>query len=181
MKLLIVYASTEGQTQKIARRVTDLMADSGHAVEMVGFQNAGDIDLSRFDGVVLAASIHVGNYQKALGEFALEHAETLNRMPTLLLSVSLAAAGHDAEDWRGLNRILEDLKEATGWKTDRVEQIAGAYRPSQYDVLRRFVMRRIISTKNPHADVHADHEYTDWPALDALISDWLASTRTRTQ
>jgi len=96
-------------------------------------------------------------------------------LPSLFLSVSLAAAGHDSEDWRGLHRILEDFEEATRWTPRRVEQIAGAYLPSKYDVVRRFIMRRIVAARKLEADLDADKEYTDWHALNALIGDWLTS------
>lgn len=174
MKVLIVYASSEGQARKIARRVADRIADAGQAVELLAASDAQGTDLRRFDRVIAAASVHVGHYQRAMSEFVSAEAANLNRLPTLFLSVSLAAAGHDAEDWKGLDRILEDFTEATGWHPGRVEQVAGAYLPSRYDVFRRFVMRRILAAKEPDADLDADREYTDWPALEALIDGWLA-------
>lgn len=175
MKLLVAYASSEGQTRKIARHVADRIADAGHGVELMRLDDAGGLDLGRFDGAIMAASIHVGHYQRALGEFAADAAETLKGLPNLFLSVSLAAAGHDAEDWRALDRILEDMIEATGWTPGQTVQVAGAYKPSDYDIFRRFVMRRIVAAKDPEADLDADHEYTDWDALDALIDDWLGA------
>jgi menaquinone-dependent protoporphyrinogen oxidase len=175
MKVLIGYATSEGQTRKIARRVADHIADGGHVVELVRLADADDMDFGRFDRVILAASIHVGHYQRPLSEFVARHAGRLQEKPTLFLSVSLAAAGHDAEDWRGLDRILDDLETATGWTPGRVEQIAGAYLPKQYDVFRRFIMRRIIAAKDPETDLNKDKEYTDWQALVSLIDEWLSS------
>jgi menaquinone-dependent protoporphyrinogen oxidase len=173
MKLFIGYATSEGQTRKIARHIADSLVDVGHGVELAPLAEVSDIDLSRFDRAVLAGSLHVGHYQKVLSEFAADHVESLAEMPTLLVSVSLAAAGHDAEEWRGLDRILSDFKEATGWEPGTVAQVAGAYTPSQYDVFRRFAMRRIIAAKDPETDLDWDHEYTDWDALDLLIDGWL--------
>ena len=175
MKVLIAYATSEGQTRKIARHLADRIADVRQSVELLDLSDVEDVELSRFDGVILAASVHAGHYQKTLANFAATHADRLATLPSLFLSVSLAAAGHDAEDWRGLDRILEDLKGATGWTPGRVAQVAGAYLPSRYDVFRRFVMRRIIAAKNPEADLDADKEYTDWPAVDAMVDDWLGS------
>lgn len=173
MKALIVYASSEGQTRKIARRIADRIADAGQSVELLPVSDAGDVDFGRFDRVIVAASIHAGQYQRAMTDFVADRAETLRGLPTLFLSVSLAAAGHDAEDWKGLDRILEEFTEATGWTPGRVEQIAGAYMPSEYDVFRRFIMRRILAAKDPDADLDADKEYTDWRGLEALVDDWL--------
>lgn len=174
MRVLVGYATTEGQTRRIARHVADRIADGGHAVELLGLADAADIDLRRFDRVIVAASVHVGHYQRPVAEFAASQAERLREKPTLFLSVSLAAAGHEAEDWRGLDRILEDFVDATGWRPGRVQQVAGAYRPAAYDVLRRFVMRRIVAARDPEADPDEDREYTDWQALDTSIDDWLA-------
>lgn len=175
MKVLVAYATSEGQTRKISQRVADRIADAGQTVELLALEDAREIALNRFDRVVLAASIHAGHYQRALGDFVSDRAGPLAEKPTLFLSVSLSASGHDAEDWRTLDRILADFEEATGWTPGRVEQVAGAYRPSEYDVFKRFIMRRIIATKDPEADLDADRDFTDWKALDALIDDWLAT------
>ncbi|MCR9109853.1 flavodoxin domain-containing protein [Marivita sp. XM-24bin2] len=174
MKLFIGYASTEGQTQKIARHIADYLVDHGHSVELMALADAGPIALSRFDAAILGASVHVGHYQKVLSEFADTYADGLNAMPTMFLSVSLAAAGHDAEDWRALDTIISDVSDATGRTPGKVLQVAGAYTPSQYDVFRRFVMRRIIAAKDPEADLDWDKEYTDWEALDAETDGWLS-------
>ncbi len=175
MKLLAAYASTDGHTRKICRFAADWCVDQGHAVELLPLAAADDIDLKRFDGVILAASVHIGHYQKALTEFCAEHADTLPALPSLFLSVSLAAAGHEADDWQGLEKILADFTSATGWTPGRVEQVAGAYKPSEYDIFRRYVMRRILAKKDPAADPGADIEYTDWAALEAVLADWTAS------
>lgn len=174
MKLLIAYATSEGQTRRIARHVADRLSDAGQSVELLCLADTADLDVHRFDRVILAASIHAGTYQSELVHFVEDQAAVLNGRKCLFLSVSLAAAGHEAEDWRGLGHILDDFLDATGWEPDRVAQIAGAYRPSEYDIFRRFVMKRILATKDPEADPDSDREYTDWPALDALVDGWIA-------
>jgi menaquinone-dependent protoporphyrinogen oxidase len=174
MKLFVGYATTEGQSRKIARHVADRLADAGHMVELLSLTDAEGLTLDRFDSAVLVASIHAGQYRKELTGFASKNPGWLDRNPVLFLSVSLAAAGHEAEDWRGLDRIVNDFAQVTGWTPDHVEQVAGAYRPSEYDLFKRFIMKRIIATKDPGADLEADREYTDWPALDALLDNWIA-------
>lgn len=89
--------------------------------------------------------------------------QALSALPNLFLSVSLTAARHEAEYWQGLQTILADFTAATGWTPARVAQLAGAYKPSEYDVFRGFVMRRILALNEPLADLSADIEYTDWP------------------
>jgi menaquinone-dependent protoporphyrinogen oxidase len=177
LKILVTYATSEGHTRKIGRQVTDRIANAVHAVELLDLGNVADIELRRFDGAILAASVHMGHYQRSLTDFVAKQFKTLKEVPTLFLSVSLSAAGHDTEDWSGLDRIMTDFVEATGWTPDRVEQVAGAYMPSQYDIFRRFIMRRIIATKDAKTDLSSDHDYTDWRALDRIIDDWINSLK----
>lgn len=173
MKVLVAYATSEGQTRKIARQIADRIADANQTVELLELSDANDIDLARFDGAILAASLHVGHYQRSLTDFAVKQSKNLQKKPTLFLSISLAAAGHEADDWKGLDHILKDFVDATGWNPGRVEQVAGAYLPSKYDIFRRFIMRRIIASKHLETDLDADQEYTDWSALNLIVDDWL--------
>ena len=136
-----------------------------------------DTDLDRYAGVVVAASIHANRYSAALTDFARANAGKLNSRPTLLISLSLTAAGHDADDWIELKYIEAALEDATGWHPTAIEQVAGAYQPSKYDVFTRFVMRRIIAEKDPDANVDADCEYTDWARLDAAVDAWKTANR----
>ena len=175
LKILVTYATSEGHTRKIARQVADRIASAGHAIELLDLGNAADIEIRRFDGVILAASVHMGHYQRSLTDFVANQCKPLKEVSTLFLSVSLSAAGHDTEDWSGLDRIMKDFIDATGWTPDRVEQVAGAYLPSQYDIFRRFIMRKIIASKDSEADLSSDLDYTDWRALDRIIDDWTNS------
>lgn len=173
MKILIAYATSEGHTRDIARTTADRLVDAGHSVELLRVADAGDIFLTRFDGAIIAAPIHTGHYPKSLARFAEARADDLAALPTLFMSVSLAAAGHDADDWLGLERILDDFITATGWKPGQVAQVAGAYKPSEYDIVRRFLMRRIIAAHEPDFDLDNDHIYTDWEGLAQTVDSWV--------
>lgn len=173
MKVLVAYATSEGHTRQVARRITDRLADGGKTIELLSLKDADDIDLRRFDRIIVAAPIHAGHYPRPLTDFAAKYSAALHDLPTLFVSSSLSAAGHDADDWKDLDRILKDFQEATGWTPGAVYQIAGAYLPSQYDIFRRFIMRQIISLNDPATDPSRDKIYTDWGALDDFIATWL--------
>lgn len=175
MKLLVLYATTDGQTRKIARHVADGLADKGHGVELLEAREGAGLNLARFDRAILAGSLHAGGYQTALASFARDHAAALNAMPTLFLAVSLSAAGDDAEDWAGLHKCLEAFHRDTGWTPSRIAHVAGAFRFSEYGFFRAWAMKRIAAQKDASVDPHHDKEYTDWAALDAEVSGWLAA------
>jgi menaquinone-dependent protoporphyrinogen oxidase len=173
MKILIVYATTDGQTRKIARYAADRLADSGAAVELLAAEDAGGIDLGRFDGAILAGSLHIGGFQKALAAFARENAAALAGLPSLFLPVSLSAAGEDPSDWEGLRACVDRFRSETGWTPGRTEHVAGAFRFAGYDFFRAWAMRWIARQKGEaEAAVGEDKEYTDWPALGAALDDW---------
>ena len=54
MKILIAYATTDGQTRKIARFASDHLTDAGHATELLNVEDAEGLDLAWFDRAVLA-------------------------------------------------------------------------------------------------------------------------------
>lgn len=173
MKVFIGYATKEGLTRTIARHISDLAVDAGHSVELLALEDSDDIDLGRFDTVVLAAPIHVGHYPKSIAPFVVRNVEQLANTEAHFISVSLAAAGHDAEDWKSLDKIVEDFASATGWTPQHVKHVAGAYLPSKYDILTGFIMARIVSSKDPGIDTSEDKVYTDWSELDAWVMGWL--------
>lgn len=179
MHLLIAYATTDGQTRKIARFAADRLAGQGHAVELLNVEDAEGLDLSRFDGAILAGSLHAGGYQKTLARFARDAAVELALMPTIFLAVSLSAAGNDPEDWAGLRRCLAEFEADTGWTPGRVEHVAGAFRFSEYDFFRAWAMRRIADQKGEAVEPGKDREYTDWAALILTLDAWVAELTPR--
>jgi menaquinone-dependent protoporphyrinogen oxidase len=174
MKILICYASTEGQTRKIARFCSDQLFALGHSVEVLPVADADPIDLAQFDAAILAGSVHLGKVQEVLAGFARTHAEALNGMPSLFLQVSLAAAGQDAEELAALDRIAHEFTHKTEWRPGAIHQVAGAFRFTEYDFFKSWAMRYIAAQKNQTVDPHADTEYTDWAALTQVLKSWAA-------
>ena len=174
MRILVLYATTEGQTRKIARHVMAVLSGLGLGVELMNVTEAADgLDLGRYDRAVLAGSLHAGGYQPALAAFATAHAAELNAMPTLFLAVSLSAAGNDPEDWQGLRENLQAFLTQTGWTPGYIEHVAGAFRFSEYGYFRAWAMRRISAVRDPEIQAGHDKEYTDWAALDRIILGWV--------
>ena len=172
MKIAIIYASTEGQTRKIAHHAEDFLQGEGHSVTLRHATDAGDLRLGEFDAVILAASVHGGKYQAELVAYAKDHASALNQVASMFLSVSLGAAGDDAEEWSALRSYVDDLNSDTGWTPDQVEHVAGAFKFTEYDFFRYWAMRWMESKRDPSAPAGEDREYTDWDGLDKTLKDW---------
>jgi menaquinone-dependent protoporphyrinogen oxidase len=170
--ILILYATTEGQTRKIARRAASHLTAAGHSVELLPAAEAGDLDLGGYDRALLLASVHSGRYQPELTGFVAARRTDLARLPTAFLSVSLSAASDEPEDRQGLEEVVRRMQEETGWTPGHVVHVAGAFRWAEYDFLKSWAMRWIASRRDPTAKAGQDKEYTDWDALFRFLDGW---------
>jgi len=116
MKLLLVYGTTEGQTQKVAQFVHDHLAREGHQTRVFNAidSTAEAADPLEFDAVIIAASLHAGRYQSAVIDFVSKHVAAINARPNAFLSVSLAAASDDQDDVQGLEQCVANFTQQTG-------------------------------------------------------------------
>ena len=169
MKILILYSTTEGQTAKIMEFVAKRLRFAGDDVTLLEAVSAGALDVTGFEGAILAASVHVGMYQKPVLEFARAHADWLKRVPSAFLSVSLAAASSDTEELKSLDTITEGFRAHTGWTNAEIHHVAGAFRFKGYDFFKGWVMRVIAWEKGVRATPGQDLELTDWRALGATV------------
>lgn len=171
MKTLILYGTTEGQTRKIADFVANRLRKQGDYVTLTDAADAPwDLRPNEYDAAILAASLHAGIYQEPLIKFARSHHDRLNQMPSAFLSVSLSAAGREAEELKGIAECAERFKQETGWTPTDVHHIAGAFRFTEYDFFKRWVMRMIAWEKGVKIGASQELELTDWDAL-AKIAD----------
>ncbi len=177
MTILILYATTEGQTRKIARKTQTDLAALGRSTELLPFSSAGRVTLTDYAGVLLLASVHTGRYQPEFIDFATAQATELAKVPHVFFSVSLSAAGDDSKDWDGLAGVVSDMTDATGWEPKRLEHVAGAFRFSEYNWFKTWSMRWIASQKGIAVPDGEDLELTDWAALKATVVDWATSLK----
>ena len=173
--ICVLYASTEGQTRKVAEVVADRLGKLGHRVTVDPVDNR--FQFGHCSAVVIGASIHVGSFSGELKRFIERHRELLAKRPTAFFSVSLTAAKDDAESRETVQGYHHDLRSATGWTPALEAAFAGALKFSRYNFLKRMFMQKIAQDGGLTTDTKQDHEFTDWGAVDAFakaVSDLLA-------
>jgi len=104
-----------------------------------------------------------------------DHLAAIDRCPNAFLSVSLAAAGDDAEDVSGLEKCVAAFTQETGWKPRCLHHVAGAFRYTSYDFLKRWAMKYIAYRKGGPTDTSRDYELTDWDDLRQFVESFSAS------
>lgn len=172
MKLLILYGTTEGQTRKIAHFIEDEAEQKGWGATVYNLTEEAPVPKG-FDAVIIASSIHMGKYQAAVADYAKRHAQELNKIPTAFLSVSLTAAGDDEESWKELHEITDHFLAFCGWQPTETMQVAGALKYTQYDYLKKTLLRMIARNAGGSTDTSQDHEYTNWDEIRQLVRNFL--------
>jgi menaquinone-dependent protoporphyrinogen oxidase len=172
--VLVMFGSTHGHTSKVARAVADRVRSHGHRVDVVNAGTDPVPDPNGYDGVVVAASLHIGAYQREVVNWVTDHAAALNQRPTAFVSVSLGVLQHDAAVQQNLRTILAAFETKSGWQPLDVELAAGALQYSRYNLLVRWLMKRIARKAGGSTDTRHDHEYTDWPSLERFTDRFTA-------
>lgn len=77
-KILIVYGSMEGQTEKIVHFMADICRQKNIAVDLVSGDKINNAPvLDHIDGVIIAASVHMGKHPVYIAKYIIRNCERL--------------------------------------------------------------------------------------------------------
>jgi menaquinone-dependent protoporphyrinogen oxidase len=171
--VLIVYASTNGHTARVAARLAGALEAAGvrGRLEDVRAIPAG-VSPRDHDGVIVAGSVHRGRHQREIADWVRAHHTTLALRRTALVSVSLSAADESPEARADVRRVVDELVEDTDWTPGVVAFVAGALRFGDYDLPTRVLMRLIARRHGVTGDLVEDVEFTDWAELDRFACEF---------
>lgn len=169
-RIAIVYGTTEGHTRKICEHLANELRRRDDQVEIFeGSQLPEGFELADFDGIIVGGSLHEGKHQRYIRQFADEHAAELTAMPSAFFSVSLSAAGDDDTEAR---RYMQAFLNDAGWSPAQKDIFAGALKYTQYNWLKRFVMKKISASSGGDVDTSQDFEYTDWDEVTRFADEF---------
>ena len=157
--ILIAYASSYGQTHKIAEVLAAELGRAGHTVELSSLRDDKPPPVQRYDAVVLGSSVERGRHARRLVDYIRANRVPLSGAPSYFFSVSMAAASSRSSDPQG---YLEKLFATTEWTPREAVAFAGALPYRKYNWFLRFIMKRISGRNGLTTDTSRDHEFTDW-------------------
>jgi len=160
-RILILYGTTDGHTVRIAESIRDTLLARGDQVDVVEAGRTGP-NPADYAGIVVAASVHGGRYQRRVRSWVHENALALGEKPTAFVSVSLGVLQQDAAVQREVHAIVNRFLLSTGWRPAITKNVAGALVYRKYGWLKRWVMRRITAKAGGNTDTRRNWEYTDW-------------------
>lgn len=163
-RVVVLFGTTEGHSAKVAAAIGDTLRGDGLKVDVADAAAAAP-DAEAYDGAVIVASVHAGEYRSEVLDWTRRHARALNAVPSAFVSVSLGELQDEPKARQDLQAIRARFLEKTGWKPSTTLSIAGALMYSRYNLVTRLMMKRIAAQAGGDTDTSRDHDYTDWKAL----------------
>ena len=159
--ILIIYSSTDGQTEKICRRLQHVIEGEGQRVMLCSITDCSRLDLRSFDKIVIGASIRYGRHSPQVSAFIDRNKTLLDSKPNAFFSVNVVA--RKAEKRRPEdNPYLQKFLKRIAWQPRQLAVFAGKIDYPRYRFLDRLMIRMIMwITKGP-TDPRAVIEFTDW-------------------
>lgn len=162
-RVLVLYASVEGQTARIAGRIAETLAGAGHLAELRSAKEP-PADLAAFDAVMVGASVHYGRHPRYLLSLLRGLRRELAARPGAFFSVSLSGGGPGANP-AAARRYLTAFLAQAGWQPRYTFPFAGALRYSRYGTFKKILVRGFVWLAGGDTDASRDYEYTDYDAV----------------
>ncbi len=164
-KVLLVYASRYGQTQKIATLIADVVEQEGAGIQLWNVEVISrSLDLGSFDAVVIAGPVTWGWHPRSLRRFIRRNLAQLSAVRSILVSVSGAASSEAGRPVA--EEYASRLFRTSGWVPESVVLFGGGVPFSRYGFVTRMLMKYLEPKYGRSSDVTRDHDYTDWDAVD---------------
>jgi menaquinone-dependent protoporphyrinogen oxidase len=170
-RILVVFGTTEGQTAKIGEALAAAMREQGADVDVIDAA-AQNPSPEPYIGIVVAASVHAGAYQRRLRRWVRTHVAVLQARRTAFVSVCLGVLEHNPATDRELQAIVDRFVSSTGWQPGVTKHVAGALPYRKYNWLKRWLMLRIVRKAGGDTDTSRDYEYTDWEDVRRFAIDF---------
>jgi len=179
----VFYATTEGQTRRIAQRIAEELRSRGLdsvALDLTS-REAEALPWEQVRGAVVGASLHRGRHQSAALYFVRAHASRLNERPSAFFSVSLSAGSANVHEVAVARDLAQAFVARTGWHPRQIACFAGRLAYTQYGFVTKRLMRWIANKEGASTDTTQDHEFTDWAGVVRFSERMAADVRERSE
>jgi menaquinone-dependent protoporphyrinogen oxidase len=160
---LIIYSSTDGQTIKICERIMSIIGDC----KIVSIDEAKNENLSKYEKVIVGASIRYGRHKPELYEYISENCDHLIDINASFFSVNVVARKPE-KNTPLTNPYVQKFLSISQWHPSLIGVFAGKIDYPRYGVLDKFMIRLIMwITKGP-TDTKNVYEFTNWDDVDSF-------------
>ena len=160
---LIIYSSTDGQTIKICKRIMSIIGDC----KIVSIDEAKNENLSKYEKVIVGASIRYGKHKPELYEYISENCDHLIDINASFFSVNVVARKPE-KNTPLTNPYVQKFLSISQWHPSLIGVFAGKIDYPRYGLIDKFMIRLIMwITKGP-TDTKNVYEFTNWDDVDSF-------------
>ena len=161
---LIIYSSTDGHTKIICERIKNFLNNENLA-KLFSIEDVKKVDLSRFEKIIIGASIRYGKHSKELYNFIKLNKNILDQKKCAFFSVNVVARKPEkntAETNPYINKFLKISK----WKPNKIKVFAGKVDYPNYNLIDKYIIKFIMFITGGPTDTSQSYEFTDWSKVD---------------
>ena len=166
---LIIFSSTDGQTQKICKRIMEFEKNKNDS-QIVSISEARNTDLSQFQRIIIGASIRYGKHKKELFEFIDINLDELTKKDNAFFSVNVVARKPE-KNTPETNPYMQKFLLKTSWVPRKLAVFEGKIDYPKYNFIDKQMIRFIMwLTKGP-TNIKNTYEFTDWNKVDSFAKE----------
>tara|TARA_B100000674_G_scaffold37989_1_gene26538 strand:- start:92 stop:595 length:504 start_codon:yes stop_codon:yes gene_type:complete len=165
----MIYSSTDGHTKTICRRLSNFLKD-GNEIKITSLEEAKKFDLSKFDKIVIGASIRYGKHSKELYKFIDSNKDILNQKQSVFFSVNVVARKPE-KNMPETNPYIKKFLEISKWRPKKIGVFAGKVDYPKYGFLDKYIIKLIMFITNGPTDTSQSYEFTDWSKVDEFAKE----------
>ncbi len=139
MKTLIVYATKYGSTEKCAKLLSDKLSSE---VELCNLKLEKNIDLSKYDKVIIGTSVYMGRIRKEINEF---FTNNLNELITKKLGVFQCSMSQGAD---AVTQIENTFPKELVNNAVAKEHFGGEFSFDKMNFFERFIVKMVSKKDN---------------------------------
>ena len=171
-KLLIWYATHDGQTRKILERMVSHVP--GYEVEWRQLAEEPSQNLAEYARVLVAASVRYGHFPKLLTQRVRQRVQDLAGCEAAFIAVCLTARKSEKRQPM-TNVYTRKWLQRSPWQPKYCAVFAGALRYSIYTWWQTLIIQFIMWMTGGSTDKHQDLEFTDWHQVEKFAEEFLDS------
>ena len=164
MNSLIIYSSTDGHTKIICEKIRNNLKNSNNA-ELVSLDQAINLDLSKFNKIIIGASIRYGRHSSDLYKFIKFNKNILEQKKTAFFSVNVVARKKEKSSPE-TNPYIKKFLKISNWKPGKVAVFAGKVDYPNYRFFDKYIIKLIMFITKGPTDTTQSYEFTNWSKVD---------------
>ncbi len=166
---ILIYSSTDGHTKTICKRITNFLDDEDE-LQIISLDDVINIDLSKFNRIIIGASIRYGKHSKKLYNFIKSNKTLLDQKQSIFFSVNVVARKPEKNS-PDTNPYIKKFLKISGWKPKKIGVFAGKVDYPNYSFFDKYIIKFIMFITKGPTDTTNSYEFTDWSKVDEFARE----------